>query len=98
KKIASRTGLNIIAGAGYYVDKAQPKDMAKRAVSEIADEIIRDVAQGIGASGVRAGIIGEIGNSHPWVENEKKVVRADEIDRQETGASVSIHPGRNPES
>ncbi len=44
---------------------------------------------------MRPGIIGEIGNIYPWVEAEKKVVRASAIAQLETGAAITIHPGRD---
>ncbi|PYM28488.1 MAG: hypothetical protein DMD80_11890 [Candidatus Rokuibacteriota bacterium] len=48
-----------------------------------------------GAGGVRAGLIGEIGNTWPWTENEKKVVRAAVEAQRQTGAPLMIHPGRD---
>jgi len=44
---------------------------------------------------VRAGLIGEIGNTWPWTENEKKVVRAAVEAQRQTGAPLMIHPGRD---
>jgi phosphotriesterase-related protein len=44
---------------------------------------------------IRAGIIGEIGCSWPLHENERKVLRAAAQAQQPTGASISVHPGRN---
>jgi phosphotriesterase-related protein len=49
----------------------------------------------VGDSGVRAGLIGEIGNTWPWTENEKKVVRAAVEAQRQTGAPLMIHPGRD---
>src|SRR5439155_21740613 len=48
-----------------------------------------------GAGGVRAGLIGEIGTTWPWTENEKKVVRAAVEAQRQTGAPLMIHPGRD---
>jgi phosphotriesterase-related protein len=50
----------------------------------------------VGDTGVRAGLIGEIGCTWPWTESEKKVVRAAVAAQRETGAPLMIHPGRNP--
>ncbi len=44
---------------------------------------------------MRAGLIGEIGNTWPWTENEKKVVRAAVEAQRQTGAPLMIHPGRD---
>jgi phosphotriesterase-related protein len=95
-RIARSTGLNIVMGAGYYVAAAHPSDMDARTVDDLAREIIADVTVGAGESGVRAGLIGEVGCTWPWTANEQKVVRAAVAAQRETGAPLMIHPGRNP--
>ena len=65
---------------------------------EIIEEIIQDITSGVGQTGICAGLIGEIGCSWPWQDNEKKVVRAAARAQQETGAPLMIHPGRDPEA
>jgi phosphotriesterase-related protein len=94
-RIARATGLNVVMGAGYYVAAAHPADMDRRTEESIADEIVREVTLGVGDTGVRAGLIGEIGNTWPWTENEKKVVRAAVEAQRRTGAPLMIHPGRD---
>ena len=95
-RIARGTGLNVVMGAGYYVAAAHPADMDARTVDDLAREIVADVTAGVGESGVRAGLIGEIGCTWPWTDGEKKVVRAAVAAQRETGAPLMIHPGRNP--
>ncbi len=95
-RIARATGLNIVMGAGYYVAAAHPPDMDARSVDDIAREIVEDVRVGVGGTGVRAGLIGEIGCTWPWTDNEQKSVRAAVAAQRETGAPLMIHPGRHP--
>ena len=95
-RIARGTGLNIVMGAGYYVAAAHPPDMDRRSVDDLARELVADVAVGVGDTGVRSGLIGEIGCTWPWTDNEKKVVRAAVAAQRETGAPLMIHPGRHP--
>ena len=90
-RIARATGLNIIMGAGYYVALSHPLELATKSEEEIAQEIIRDIMVGVGNTGVRAGIIGEIGCSMVLEEDEKKVLRASAIAQRHTGAAISIH-------
>src|SRR5262245_29288833 len=94
-RISRATGLNIVMGAGYYVAAAHPADMDRRSEDAIVREIVREVTVGVGDTGVRAGLIGEIGNTWPWTENEKKVVRAAVEAQRQTGAPLMIHPGRD---
>src|SRR6266404_115917 len=89
-RISRATGLNIVMGAGYYVAAAHPGDMDTRSENSIVREIVREVTVGVGDTGVRAGLIGEIGNTWPWTENEKKVVRAQASARGESGARIRL--------
>ena len=96
-RIARATGLNVVMGAGYYVGASHPADMDRRTVDELAREMITDITSGVGDSGVRAGLIGEIGTTYPWTENERKVLQAAIVTQRETGAPLMIHPGRHPD-
>jgi phosphotriesterase-related protein len=95
RQIARATGLNIIMGASHYVGPAHPPDMAARSEDAIADAIVRDILEGVGHTGVRAGVIGEVGCSWPLTPNERKVLRASGRAQRRTGAPLLIHPGRN---
>jgi len=94
-RISRATGINIIVGTGYYLQSSMPPEFDTKTEEEIADEIVHDVTVGIGDSGVRAGIIGEIGCSWPWTENERKSMSAAASAQRRTGATITIHPGHN---
>src|SRR5215813_12305172 len=96
-RIARATGLNLVMGAGYYVAASHPADMGRRTVDELAREMIADITTGVGDTGIRAGLIGEIGTTYPWTDNEQKVLRAAIATQRETGAPLMIHPGRHPD-
>ena len=92
KHIALATGLNIIMGSGYYIGASHPPELEKMTENEIAERIIKDITVGTGDTGVKAGIIGEIGCSRPLQDGEKKVLRASAIAQRKTGAPLMIHP------
>lgn len=99
RRVAEATGLNIIAGCGYYVLPGERGlELDRKSVDSVATEIINDLTVGIDGSGIQAGIIGEIGCSWPLQEREKKVLTAAAIAQQETGAAITIHPGRGEDS
>ena len=97
-RIARETGLHIVMGAGYYVDAVHPAEMYHWSELEIARGIVEDIKVGVGNTGVRAGIIGEIGCTWPLTSNERKVLRAAAAAQLVTGAPILIHPGRNPDA
>jgi phosphotriesterase-related protein len=94
-QVSKETGVHIIMGSGYYVGGSHPLDMASRSIDELSEEIIHDITQGVNETGIRAGIIGEIGCSHPLMDTELKVLEAVAVAQQITGAPVNIHPGRS---
>ena len=92
-QISRESGVHIIMGAGLYVEAAHPKDMDERTMEDLAREIIGDIDEGVEGSGVRAGIIGEIGCTWPLAPNERKSLSAAAIAQRETGAA-NIDPSR----
>ncbi len=97
-RISRATGLNVIMGSSYYVPVSYPPDLDQRSEQAIADEIIRDITVGVGDTGVRSGIIGEIGNFWPMTDTQRKVLTASANAQLETGAPILIHPAFDVES
>ena len=97
-QISRESGVHIVMGAGFYVAAVHPKDMDERTVDDLAREIISDISEGVDGTGVKAGIIGEIGCSWPLAPNERKSLSAGAIAQRETGAAILIHPGRHPDA
>jgi phosphotriesterase-related protein len=91
-RVSRATGVNIVMGAGYYVALSHPPELADMSEEKIAEGIVRDIMVGVGDTGVRAGIIGEIGCSLPLEENERKVLRACAVAQRRTGVAINIHP------
>jgi phosphotriesterase-related protein len=96
-RVARATGLNIVMGSGYYSAFSHPDDMDRKTEDEIAGEIVREITEGVRETGVCAGIIGEIGCSVPFTENEEKVLRASAVAQQRSGAPINVHPSINDE-
>ena len=94
-RIARATGLNIIMGTGFYVDAVHPEGMDEKSETDLSRQLVQEIRVGVDDTGVRAGIIGELGCSWPLTKNEDKVLRAGATAQGETGAPVLIHPGRN---
>ncbi|MGE3178810.1 MAG: phosphotriesterase [Vicinamibacterales bacterium] len=93
RRVANATGLHVVMGASWYrrgwFDEAE---IGRRSVESLADEIVRDVTVGVGDTGIRAGIIGEVGTvGAPLVPNEIKIIRASGRASRLTGAAVTLH-------
>jgi phosphotriesterase-related protein len=82
-------------GTGYYIGPSFTPEMkmSSRSEQDIADEYIKDVMDGVGNTGIKAGIIGEIGMSWPIAPEERKALRAAGMAQPETSAAINVHPG-----
>jgi phosphotriesterase-related protein len=95
---ARLSGLNVVCGCGHYVHLAHPPGLDDEPAEAIAERLVRELTEGIGETGVRPGIIGEIGTFDPIHPREEKVLRAAAWASRETGVAVSVHlhpPTRN---
>jgi phosphotriesterase-related protein len=92
QRISRATGLHVVMGAGYYLEPAHPEHVKNMSVESVAEEIERDVLEGVG--GVRAGIIGEIGISKDFSAEEEKVLRGAARAQAKTNVPLEVHlPG-----
>ena len=90
--IARRTGLHLVTATGYYHGPWLPPEVYQLDVGGLAEIMEREVLEGIGGTGVRAGIIAEIGTSAGQIlPAEEKVLRAAVSAHRRTGAPISTH-------
>jgi len=77
RDIATRTGLNIVAGCGWYREPFFPREVFENTSDRLAEILISEINKGAGDGGVRPGIIGEIGAKRvPMSPAEERVLRA----------------------
>ncbi len=91
KALAERTDLHVIAGCGYYTHDTHPAEMDEWSVETIAAQMVRDLTEGMDGTGIRAGIIGEIGTSDPIHPNEKKSLAAAALAYARVPAPIYVH-------
>lgn len=92
KRIAEATALNIIMGCGWYRGPFLPERVERASVNDLAAEIVRDLTEGADGTGIRAGIIGEIGADKDYISPaEERVFRAAARAHKQTGAAITTH-------
>jgi phosphotriesterase-related protein len=99
RQLASRSGVQIVMGAGWYRGAYYPPEalIDRRSVDDLAAEIVAEFRDGVAGTGVRPGIIGEIGTDKPWVSAlEERVHRAAARASKETGMALSTHAVMSP--
>jgi phosphotriesterase-related protein len=96
RDIAVRTGLNIVAGCGWYRDPFLPQVVFETTSDGLADILISEINDGAGDERIRPGIIGEIGAKRsPMSPAEERVLRAGGFAQLQTGVSVYTHASRS---
>lgn len=92
RALSWRTGLSIVCATGLYYGRFLPPWVATQSSEQIAETFINEAVTGIDGTGVRPGVIGEIGSG--WTEispDEAKVFRAAALAQRATGLPISTH-------
>lgn len=94
QRVSRRTRLNIVMGAGFYLEASHPGYVKDMSIEAIAEAIAADCGVSEDDPEVCAGIIGEIGVSKDFTPAEEKVLRGAARASRISGAPLSIHlPG-----
>lgn len=99
RRLASSSGVQIVMGTGWYRESYYPAEarIDRRTVDDLAEEMIAEFRDGVGATGVRPGIIGEIGSDKPWLSGqEERVHRAAARAARATGMAITTHAVMSP--
>jgi phosphotriesterase-related protein len=91
RRIAEELDLHVIAGCGWYVHSLHPEWIETASVGELEASLRRQVDDGIDGTGVRPGIIGEIGTSAELEPCEERVLRASARVARATGLPINLH-------
>ena len=98
RRIAEATGLNVIMGAGWYREPYYDHGhIAEISTRELAAEFIQEIEEGEPGTGIRPGIIGEIGADQYYVSPaEERVFRAAARAHLKTGLAITTHAVESP--
>ncbi|RPK33077.1 phosphotriesterase [Streptomyces sp. ADI93-02] len=91
-RISRDAQVAVVAATGWYYQPFHTPEIADADVDELAGTLVREIEDGIGTTGIRPGVLGEIG-SHGDVPTapEAKVLRAAARAATATGLSVATH-------
>jgi predicted metal-dependent phosphotriesterase family hydrolase len=92
RRLAQATGLHLIMGAGWYRENVYPRYLYERSVDQLADMLIQECSAGVDGTGVRPGILGEIGTERFSISPaEERVFRATARAQRQTGLTITTH-------
>ena len=93
KKLSKESGLNIITTTGYYRKRFHPKEVDELSLEGHIEKMVEEIEIGIGNTGVRAGMIGELGTSEIIYPEEEKILIAAARVNKELGVPIMVHFG-----
>jgi phosphotriesterase-related protein len=97
RRVAEKTGLHIVMGTGWYRQPYYPPEIDMLSTNELADRMIAELTDGVDNTGIRAGIIGEIGIHLDYATaQEERVLRAAARAQKVTGAPLTTHASMYP--
>jgi phosphotriesterase-related protein len=96
RRISEATGVHIVMGAGSYVEPAHPPEVRVLDAQGLHDRVVAEWREGADGTGIRPGLIGEVGCSWPLHPRERVALEAMAAAQRTTGLPVMIHPGRDP--
>ncbi len=89
--VNSKTNLSLICSTGYYFGLYLSFDAINRSVFELTQHFVNEIERGINGSGIKAGVIGEIGTSLNVLPSEKRIFEAAVNAQKETGVPIITH-------
>jgi phosphotriesterase-related protein len=96
--IARRAGVHVIMGGGHYTEPFHPDWVTETPIEAIAERFLREIRDGVDDTGIKPGVMGEVGASDPLQEGERRLLHAHAMACRETGVPITIHQqswGRN---
>ncbi|MFD5898234.1 phosphotriesterase [Streptomyces sp. NPDC060366] len=91
-RISEQSGVPVVAATGWYYEPFHPAELNGAGVEELTATLVREIHDGFGDTGIRPGVLGEIG-SHGDApsEPETRVLLASAHAAVATGLSVATH-------
>jgi len=97
KIVSDRLGINIICATGFYTEKLGKAGYFKfrsqvyDIVAELCETLVKEITQGVGNTGVKAGVI-KVSTGHARISSyEEKILKAAARAQKETGVPIITH-------
>ncbi|SDG83380.1 phosphotriesterase family protein [Klenkia brasiliensis] len=91
RALSEATGVQVVMGSGWYLQATHPPHLATSTADRLAAELVAEFTSG---HDVRPGVIGEIGVSPAFTDDERTALRAACRAQREVGVPLFVHlPG-----
>ncbi|MFH8984592.1 phosphotriesterase family protein [Streptomyces varsoviensis] len=91
-RISERSGVAVVAATGWYYEPFHPSEVGAAGPAELTETLVREIEDGFGASGIRPGLIGEVGSHGDRPSPaERRTLLASARAAVATGLSLATH-------
>lgn len=91
-RISAESGVPVVAATGWYYEPFHPPTVARAGTDELTRALVDEVTGGLDGTGVRPGVLGEIGSHGDTPSGtERRVLTAAAHAAHATGLSVATH-------
>ncbi|GAA2011093.1 phosphotriesterase family protein [Microbacterium ulmi] len=96
KRASELAEVHIVMGCGHYRDPyIADTTLDRESVATAARALVAEIRDGVGSTGIRPGIIGEVGSDRAWVSAlEERALRAAGVAQVSTGLAITLHAAR----
>jgi predicted metal-dependent phosphotriesterase family hydrolase len=92
QRASAASGVHIVMGTGWYRWPYYPEAIERSSTTVLADLLVGEIEHGVGDTGVRPGVIGEVGSDKTWIRGiEERVLRAAARAQARTGLGLMTH-------
>ncbi len=92
RRISEATGVHIVMGAAWYREGVYPPCVYELDSTSLSERIVQEITDGVDGTGVRCGVIGEIGTERGFITPaQERVFRASARAHLKTGVSIVTH-------
>ncbi len=91
-RISEATGVNVVMGTGWYRERVYNQFVWEHTADDLARHIIRELDEGVDDTGIRPGVIGELGTERfPITPAQERVFRAAARAQMAPGVAITTH-------
>ena len=92
-RISQASGVHIVMGGGWYRHEYHPDEVAKTSTDALAQKLVREFTEGVDGTGIKPGLIGELGTGRGPVMSpgEERAFRAAARAQREIGFCITTH-------
>jgi len=80
-----------VMGAGWYLGHTHSVEVASSSIEQLAERLAIEVAEGVDNTGIRPGILGEIGTSAAFTKAEERCLHAAARVQSDSGLPLMVH-------